>query len=54
MIQIKYVTQFGKTTLMVHNNLRQTLTFQHSLFNYFANEIWYPRRPVNAPPRYQI
>ena len=51
------MTQFGKTTLLVHNNFEQTLTFKHSLFGHFAqeaNEIWYPGRPVNAPPRYQI
>ena len=33
------------------------LTFKHSLFGYFAQEvnaIWYPGRAVNASPRYHI
>ena len=49
-----YVTQFGKTTLVEHNNFEQTLTFKHSLFGHFAqeiNDIWYPGRLVNASPR---
>ena len=52
-----FVTQFEATTFVAHNNIEQTLTFQHSLFTHFAqetNEIWYPGRPVNAPPKYQF
>ena len=48
------VTKFGKTTIVVHNNFEQTLTFKHSLFGHFAqqaNEIWYPGRSVTAPSR---
>ena len=46
-----YVTQFGKTILVAYNNFEQTI------FGHFAqevNEIWYPGRPVNVPPRYQL
>ena len=36
------VTQFGKATLVAHNNFKKTLTFKYLLFNHFgqeANEI---------------
>ena len=39
-----YMTQFGKTTLVVHNNLEQTLIFKQLLSGHFAqeaNEIWF-------------
>ena len=38
------MTQFGKTTLAVHNKFEQMLTFKQSLFGHFAqeaNEIWF-------------
>ena len=38
------MTQFGKTTLVVHNNLEPTFTFKQSLFGHFAQEtyeIWF-------------
>ena len=46
-----YVTQFGKTILVAYNN------FEQIIFGHFAqevNEIWYPGRPVNATPKYQL
>ena len=51
------VHEFGITTHMAYNKFEHTLTFKHSLFGHFAkeaNEIWFPGKPVNAPPRYQI
>ena len=30
------VTQFGKTTLVAHNDFKQMLTFKHSLYGHFA------------------
>ena len=32
------MTQFGKTTLVVHNNFEQKLTFKQSLFGHIAQE----------------
>ena len=43
-IIIYIVTQFGKTTLVVHNDFEQTNTFRHSRFGHFAQEAnytWY-------------
>ena len=48
------VTQFGKTTLVAHNNFEQTLIFKHSLFIQEANEIWYLGGALAAVPGYQI
>ena len=45
------------TKLMAHFHFEQMLTFKHSQYGHLeANEIWYPGRPVNAPPtcRYHI
>ena len=39
-----FMTQFWKTTLVVHNSLEQILTFKQSLFGHFAQEateIWF-------------
>ena len=44
-------------SLSPNNNLEQMLTFKHSLFSHFAhetNEIWYPGRTVNGPPRFSL
>ena len=44
MYSYNFMTQFWKTTLVVHNSLEQILTFKQSLFGHFAQEateIWF-------------